>query len=107
MSSMFINTYIIRPAQSSTVTNTGDYNVVYNDTTDFTVKGVIDTKTGRFFDNNNKLTIYAKHILYCEYNANILADSRVIDGSKTYKIVYIGNPNSLNHHLEIELELAE
>jgi len=44
------------------------------------------------------------HRMYCpgEY-ADISERDRVVDGTKAYEVVFVGNPDLSSHHLEIDL----
>jgi len=53
----------------------------------------------------DKLTVYASHKLFCDYNSSLSEDDRIrnSDSTRYFQIKGIVNPSNSNHHLELTL----
>jgi len=53
----------------------------------------------------DKLTTYASHKLFCNYNSNLSESTRIrnSDSTRYFEVKGIVNPSNNNHHLELTL----
>jgi len=53
----------------------------------------------------DKLTVYASHKLFCDYNSSLSEDDKIrnSDSTRYFEIKGIVNPSNSNHHLELTL----
>ena len=53
----------------------------------------------------DKLTVYASHKLFCDYNSSLGEATKIRnnDSTRYFSIVGIVNPSNSNHHLELTL----
>jgi head-tail adaptor len=54
---------------------------------------------------NGKLTVYASHKLFCDYNSSLSEATRIrnSDSTRYFEVKGIISPSNMNHHLEITL----
>ena len=69
-------------------------------------KGLIRPLTGRELFASGKQTSFSTHRLYCDV-ADIDVKDQIVANGNTFQVRYVENPNNLNHHLEVDMELIE
>jgi len=54
---------------------------------------------------NGKLTVYASHKLFCDYNSSLSEATRIrnSDSTRYFEVKGVVNPSNSNHHLELTL----
>jgi SPP1 family predicted phage head-tail adaptor len=53
----------------------------------------------------DKLTVYASHKLFCDYNSSLSEATRIrnSDSTRYFEVKGVVNPSNSNHHLELTL----
>jgi len=63
----------------------------------------VQPKSGKEQAIYSALKTVITHILYCGNQWNIVEADRVVFENKNFNVVFVKNPDHIDHHLEIEL----
>lgn len=74
--------------------------------TNLTILGVIRPKGGKEITYNDKREIVSDYILYCA-SADIVKKDLVTNGGNRYSVIFVKDPMSMGHHLEVHLKLID
>jgi len=80
------------------------YGSIATYTTGSTYSCCIDTLAGNESLIAKKKCADSTHFIGCDYGATVDEKDRIVIDNITYDVLFVDNPMSLDHHLEIEVK---